>query len=417
MDTRIGRHIRSLGSDTAPWLLCVSGGADSVALLHAAVRGKIPSVVAHCNFGLRGDESDRDEMFVRSLCHSLGVECRVRRFPTLEFCRRYGLSVEMGCRRLRYAWFRSLRSSLDLKRIVVAHNADDDTETMLLNLLRGTGINGLTGMCPDTGEILRPLLGFSRADILEYLQTIGATHITDSSNLSVDYKRNFLRNEILPALRTRWPGLDKTLARTRSHLRQTAAAERALLRESLPSDTSLLPAHLLASSPAPQSLVHLWLEGHGATPTQVADMCNASPGAAWTLADARVEKTSRGLYLCPYLDTPVPSLCITRLEPSAATLAMIASNRDERVCYCAPAEGLHMRPARPADRITPFGMKGSTPVKKVLKEHGLPPMLRNSFMLLADDADRPVWLPGIRRSALYPVRPDSPVILQISLRP
>ena len=396
-------------------LVCVSGGADSMALLHLCVSCGMDCVAAHCNFRLRGEESERDCRFVRRECTRLGVELLVKEFDTQQYARRNALSIEMACRELRYDWFRHLRSERGLERIVVAHNADDDTETMLLNLLRGTGIKGLTGMSSDNGEILRPLLGAGRSEIEMYLKSIGAEWIVDSSNLSSEYKRNFLRNEVLPALRTRWPGLDKTLARTRSHLADTALLADAALAAYLPSDPCFLPAASLEACPAPALLIHAWLWGQGATPTQISDMRSAVSGSRWQLPDAVVVKNSEGLRLIGSVEARIPRLRMERLENSAELRAEIVAQRGQEVLYCAPCEGLHLRPLREDDYIQPLGMKGRASVRKVLKDARLAAELRARYLLVADADEQPVWLPGIKRSSLFPVLPDSEYVLRVCL--
>lgn len=414
----IEHHIRHVASHTAPWLVCVSGGADSMTLLHATVRTGISAVAAHCNFHLRGEESDRDEKFVISQCHSLGVECLTRSFDTAEYCRRHKISLEMGCRELRYEWFLSLMRDRALARIAVAHNADDDNETMLLNLFRGTGIAGLTGMSPDTGSIIRPLLPFSRNEIESYLNSIGAEWVTDSTNLSSDYKRNFLRNEIIPALRSRWPGLSKSLIHTREYLMQTQQIADSYLAGMMPEDREFLPASLLASCPAPQALIHAWITDRGATASQEAEMATAASGARWILPQGMVIRSASGLrYISAEAPAPVPELCVTSLPVNADTLEEVRSNRSHDTLFCAPAAGLHMREARADDRIMPLGMTGTTRVSKVLKEAGLDQFSRSHFHLLADGHDRVIWLPGIKRSRLLTINPEVTHILKITLRP
>ncbi len=417
----IEHAILSAAQYSAPWLICVSGGADSMAMLHACRRAGVAGVAAHCNFHLRGEESMRDEAFVRQTCAALGVTLHVTDFDTDTYCSQRKLSLEMGCRELRYEWFRRLAKECGLQRIAVAHNADDDTETMLLNLLRGTGIRGLTGMKGDNGEIIRPLLPFSRAEIQDYLDSIGAEWITDSSNLASDFKRNFLRNEILPALRSRWPGLDKTLARTRTHLCDSALlADSALARALGSCPEHLLPHEALKESPAPAALIHAWLGRRSASPTQISDMASAAPGAQWNLPEGTVTKSARGLtFSPPGFDSPLASarIVVEKLTNSEETRLSLRADRSQSAFYCAPpARGLHLRPPHPGERFSPMGLRGSTTVAKVLKEAGVPPAERGSFLLLADSADRPLWLPGIKRSSLLPVTPLSPFILRITLR-
>ena len=181
-----------------PILVALSGGADSVALLRALHEAGCHSHAAHCNFHLRGDESMRDEQFVRDLCARLEIPLTVKDFDVAAWQQAHGGSVEMACRELRYAWFEQERERLQCSVIAVAHHADDQIETFFLNLLRGTGIKGLTGMSRLSGHIWRPLLVVSRQDILDYLFEIGQGYVTDSTNAQNDYRRNRLRNIVLP---------------------------------------------------------------------------------------------------------------------------------------------------------------------------------------------------------------------------
>jgi len=170
------RRVRDVmrGAGVTRVLAGVSGGADSVALLLALRSDPHMELTAvHCNFHLRGEESDRDMLFVEQLSGRLGVPLVTVHFDVPEYIRRNGVSVEMACRDLRYAEFRRIMSQVGAGRIAVAHNADDNAETLLLNLMRGAGVAGLRGMRPDTGEVIRPLLSLSRADIERYLDAKG----------------------------------------------------------------------------------------------------------------------------------------------------------------------------------------------------------------------------------------------------
>ena len=193
--------------------------------------------VAHCNFGLRGEESDGDEAFVRGWCSEHGVECVVKRFDTRGYAAAGALSIEMAARELRYAWFAELcdGSAADrragaadgsgFEAVAVAHNADDNAETLLLNLVRGTGSRGLRGMSADVSDgrgvrILRPLLGVSRDEIHRWMVAGGHSWREDSSNASADYKRNRIRLEVLPVLKELNPSLLETLRSDMEHIAQ-----------------------------------------------------------------------------------------------------------------------------------------------------------------------------------------------------
>ena len=208
-------------------LLAVSGGIDSMYLLNRAgdfFPGE-PFAVAHCNFGLRGAESDGDEEFVRARCAERGVEFICRRFDTSLEASRRGASIEMAARDLRYAWFAELCSERGFRAVAVAHNANDNAETLLLNLLRGTGSRGVRGMSEDSClaspavRILRPMLGITREEIVSWMKERGLSWREDSSNSASDVKRNKLRNLVFPVLRDINPSFIQTLASDMGHLR------------------------------------------------------------------------------------------------------------------------------------------------------------------------------------------------------
>ena len=164
------------------YLVALSGGADSVALLLLLKNAHFNVHAAHCNFRLRGEESDRDEAFCVELCQRLGVELHRAHFDTREYAELHKVSIEMAARELRYKWFEQLRQDIGAAGICVAHHRDDSVETVLLNLVRGTGLRGLTGIQPRNGNILRPLLCVSRAEIEVFLAEKGQKYVTDSTN-------------------------------------------------------------------------------------------------------------------------------------------------------------------------------------------------------------------------------------------
>lgn len=202
-------------------LLAVSGGIDSMYMAERAPE-LFPGAsfaVCHCNFRLRGDESDGDEAFVRDWCARKGMPLFVKSFPTADFARQNDLSIEMAARELRYSWFGELCASEGFDCVAVAHNADDNAETFFLNLLRGTGTRGLRGM-GDRDFIVRPLLGISRPEIRSWMEERRLAWREDSTNASPAYKRNRLRGEIIPVLKEMNPSLLSSLGRTMDHIRQ-----------------------------------------------------------------------------------------------------------------------------------------------------------------------------------------------------
>jgi len=168
-------------------------------------------VIAHCNFHLRMAESDRDELFVRDLAKELKVPYYSVDFETTKYAEEHKISIEMAARDLRYAWFYELLYNHDAQAIAVAHHADDSIETMLMNLVRGTGLKGLTGIQPRNHKVVRPLLCCNRLELETYLVRFDLDHIEDSTNASVDYQRNKFRNEVLPLLAEINPSVRQTL--------------------------------------------------------------------------------------------------------------------------------------------------------------------------------------------------------------
>lgn len=192
-------------------LCAVSGGIDSVALLHLLCLSGFKPVVAHCNFQLRSKESDAEQKFVEGLAIELSLKIHVKSFKTIKYAQENGISIEMAARDLRYQWFESLRKSENIDFIAVGHHMDDKVETVLLNLIRGTGIKGLGGIQAVNGKIIRPLLFASRQEIEELATQQNWAFCTDSSNLDENIKRNLIRHKILPLMKTLNPGIIETI--------------------------------------------------------------------------------------------------------------------------------------------------------------------------------------------------------------
>lgn len=384
------------------WLVCISGGADSMALLHACVLTGRDVVAVHCNFHLRGAESIRDEMFVRDICSRLGVKLFVKDIDARAYADKHAMSLEMACRETRYDWFGMMLREQGCVRMVVAHNRDDNDETVLLNLFRGTGPRGLAGMRADTGIVLRPLLSVTRAEIEGYLSKIGESFIVDSSNKESDFRRNYIRNELLPAIRSRWSGVGKALEQTRQNMRQADIALSALI-----SKYTQNPLHLMAKAfgvPGCQSLVAEFMRPYSASPTQISDIAKGlRPGKQWQLDGAVAYMDADGLHIEKCRRTGTLSLGGEEFILTSEELQRIKSDRSEQtlVTSLSPA-ALSVRLPLPGDRILPMGMKGSKLVSDVLHEAGVPLPARGKIPLVVDDAGRVVWIPGIRRSRLYP---------------
>ena len=206
-----------------PSLLACSGGLDSVVLTHLFISLKIDFELAHCNFQLRGKESSEDEKFVENLANKYNIKYNIIRFDTVNYANKYKLSIQVAARNLRYAWFTQLAEEKNLTSVITAHHADDSLETFLINLSRGTGVQGLTGIPERSGIVLRPLLKFSRSQIDAHASKHQLNWREDSSNEDVYYLRNKIRHEIIPKLKELHPAFLKNFKETQRNLKGSAS--------------------------------------------------------------------------------------------------------------------------------------------------------------------------------------------------
>lgn len=193
----------------------VSSGVDSMCMVNLLLKLNLDLeiAVAHVNFGLRGTDSDGDQTFVEDWCSEKGIKCYVKRFDTRSYAENHGISIEMAARELRYEWFDEILENEHYDYVAVAHNLNDNVETLFLNLVRGTGLSGITGMKPLSGRLLRPMLPFSRDEIEEYCKSEGISFREDKTNSDVTYHRNRIRNNVFPELKAMNPSYLETIGR------------------------------------------------------------------------------------------------------------------------------------------------------------------------------------------------------------
>ena len=223
----------NLIADGDKLILALSGGIDSMVLADLLLKAKVEFVAAHCNFHLRGEESDGDEKFVREYSEKHGIQCFVKHFDTEKCATENSVSIEMAARDLRYTWFEELRQQLGYDKIAVAHHADDQAETFFINLLRGAGLRGLKGMQPQNGVVIRPLLWASREQIHQYAVENQITWREDHTNAETVYLRNKIRNQLLPAFDELHPEARQGLYKSLEHLASENELYRALLNEKM----------------------------------------------------------------------------------------------------------------------------------------------------------------------------------------
>jgi tRNA(Ile)-lysidine synthase len=289
-------------------LVAVSGGADSMALLELLVQCGLDVVVAHCNFHLRNEESDGDEHFVHDYCAKLQLPLHVKSFNTHDYAKEKGISIEMAARELRYEWFNGLAEEQNCKYIATGHHADDSIETFFLNLTRGTGIRGLTGIMPVSGNVIRPLLFASRHDVEHYCATHGIGYRTDSSNADTQFYRNRIRHEVIPALRKLNPSLQATMLQNMKRLRDLEAlldaeVERTRLEIVAEEDGKvLIPIRLLKEHPFQEAVVFELMRPFGFNQTVVANIIeslNGIPGRQFFSSTHRLIRDRYNLIVSP----------------------------------------------------------------------------------------------------------------------
>lgn len=412
------KHLLSFGDKV---LVALSGGADSVALLRVLLRLGYACEAAHCNFHLRGEESVRDERFVRALAERLGVPLHVIHFDTNAYAVSHNVSVEMAARELRYDWFAKLRQECGAKVVAVAHHRDDSVETFLLNLVRGTGINGLQGIRPVNGDVVRPLLCVSRAEILDYLSSLGQDYVTDSTNLQDEFVRNKLRLNVIPMLETINPSVSDTIAETARRLSDVAqvyqeAIQAAKQRVMPDGETIDIPA--LCREPGAQNLLFELLYPLGFNAAQVNDVFRALHGESGRMFYSRewVLLIDRNRLICRPLGEvePQPELCLERMEVNPPF--SVPHNNKEAYVDAEKVQGeLTLRKWQSGDKFIPFGMKGFKSVRNYLRDKKFSRFEKERQWVVCD-GDRIVWLVNERLDNRFRVTSETRFVINLKLK-
>lgn len=358
-------------------LVALSGGADSVALLRLLLSMGYRCEAAHCNFGLRGAESDSDEAFVHQLCREQQVTLHTTRFETTAYANERGISIEMAARELRYEWFATLRKTSGAAAVAVAHHQDDAVETMLLNLIRGTGINGLLGIRPRNGHVVRPLLCINRQEVLEYLQEIGQSYVTDSSNLQDEYTRNKIRLNLLPLMRQINPAVRESLLQTAAHLNDAALLYQAGIEDGkarvLTSRGIQIDA--LLREPAPATLLFEIVHPLGFNSAQVKELLaslSRESGKQFQSKGWRIVKDRGWLLIeerCNEEEAATPPFQLTE-ELVEYTPGFLIPREKTVACFDADklTRPITIRRWQAGDRFVPFGMSGHKRVSDYLTD-------------------------------------------------
>lgn len=383
-------------------LVALSGGADSVALTRILITLGYHCEAAHCNFELRGEESDRDEDFVRNFCRSLNIKCHSIHFETRRYAAQQSISIEMAARELRYNWFSKICEESDCQVVAVAHHKDDSVETMLLNLIRGTGINGLLGIRPKNGNVVRPLLCASRQEVVEYLHRMNQTYVTDSTNLEDEYTRNKIRLNLLPLMEEINPSVKDGLVKTASYLNDISKVYQQAIKESIDrifiTPEKEISIEKLMNEPAPQALLFEVLSPLGFNSTQVEEVygsLNGQPGKRFISSQWQVVK-DRELLLIEKVKTANDKPQII-FEEVLLTKEFVIPKDKNTACFDANKfKGvISIRKWEKGDYFIPFGMKGKKLVSDFMTDSKFSLLKKEQQWVLSCN-DQIAWLIGER---------------------
>ena len=423
---------KQLMSPDAKLIVALSGGADSVALLHVLLRLDYKCEAVHCNFHLRGDESLRDEAFVRDMCHKMGVGLTVADFDTVAYAGEKKISIEMAARDLRYAFFEKTAAEHGADMIAVAHHKDDVAETMLLNLMRGSGIRGLHGIRPKNGIVVRPLLCVERNEIIEYLEGANIGYVTDSTNLKSDYTRNKVRLQILPLMREINPSIVSTLAQTAERMAGAEkiydkAIEEGKERVMINGNIDLAS---LAAEPSPEALLHEILSPLGFNGMQSDDIMNnidGDSGKEYSSASHSIVR-DRGMLLVEKKEGDIPRVNMSlptegTIETPQGYIAIEQTAFDGKIDKRPSVAMLDraklrlpllVRNVATGDRFRPFGMRGSKLVSDYLTDRKKSIIEKRNQLVVVDAQGEIVWLVGERVASTCAVTPATTDILRMT---
>ncbi len=418
-------------------ILTVSGGIDSIAMLDLLLKQGYTCCIAHCNFQLRKEESDGDEEFVRSLAEKYGIPIFVRRFETSEYAEINKISVQMAARELRYDWFEELRQEQFYDWIATAHNKNDIIETFLLNLSRGTGIQGLTGIKNKSGRLIRPLLFASREEIKKYAVSNDLDWREDSSNASTKYSRNKIRHNIIPLFEEINPKFSDTLVDNIRKLRESEDIYISAIREKRnefifrEAGYSYIPLNVIIGLQPIDTWVYELLRDFNFTQGVVNDIIRSLDGPTgkqFFSVSHRIVKDREKLLIHPireenykrfYIEDPYREIS----EPIPLEMDVIVNSPDFRIpstpeIACLDFDLLEfplmLRKWEAGDYFRPLGMKNIKKLSDFFIDIKLSiPEKENTWIL--QSGNEIAWIVGLRIDDHFKIRPDSKKILKISI--
>ena len=447
-------HHHQLFTPRGKYIIALSGGADSVSLLlvlkHLESEFGITLEAAHCNFHLRGDESLRDEEFCKQLCRRLHVPLHLVHFDTHAYADLHHVSIEMAARDLRYTYFEQLRRDIRAQDICVAHHRDDSVETLLLNLVRGTGLRGLRGIQPRNAHIIRPLLSHSRQQIEQYLDALGESYVTDSTNLHNDVKRNKIRLNIIPLLRELNPSVSQSIFETSLRVTEALkifddAIQHAIADVTTPQTQNsklktqnsplIISVPRLKQQPSPEYTLHEILSPRGFTSAQIEQIYTSldTNPTGKIITSCTHELAFDRSTLILQSKTPTPLVRPMHI-PETGTYVLSDNMKlkveteecgdryePSRTADCASLDAsdikfpLTLRHIQPGDRFVPFGMTGTKLVSDYLTDRKKNIFEKRAQLVLTDAQQRILWLVGERTDNRFRITPNTQQALCLTI--
>jgi tRNA(Ile)-lysidine synthase len=418
-------------------IIGVSGGADSMSLLNLLYDSGFKIAVAHCNFMLRGAESDEDELFVKLATEKLNVPFFVKHFNTLEYAKLQKVNIQMAARELRYNWFDNLRRLNNYDKVAIAHNADDTIETFFINLIRGTGIQGISGIKPINNFVIRPLLFAFRSDIEDYCRQKNIEYRTDSSNLSDKYLRNKLRNSILPFFSNAKSEFKNIMLKNIENFEQAEKIYTSYIEQVKNSlitvkkdDEILINIEGIDNTISPSSvLIEILKEYNFSVRTieEIHSTFHSDPGKIFLSKNYKLTKDRKHLIICKLKDVVEEKFHIfentTEMDSPIKMSIRQFENKEyeiKRNPYLAALDyenltfPLVLRKWQAGDYFQPLGMKGLKKLSNFFIDNKISlPQKENTWLLTS--ANEIVWVVGMRIDERFKVKKETSRVLEIEI--
>ena len=435
--SKVKKYIQDnmLLTDKARVIIGVSGGADSMALLDILHHLGYECIVAHCNFHLRGQESYRDEYFVEKIATKYKFEYVSANFDTKKYIEEESISLEMAARELRYAWFEKIRKEYKAEKIAVAHHQDDSVETVLINLIRGTGIRGLSGIPPINGKVIRPLLCIFREDILQYLKIRHIGFVEDSTNKEDIYTRNKIRLNVIPLLKTINQSVVQAIQKTSENLYHTENIFNAYIEKAKRKvfSNNKIDINALLKQREPKTILFEILFPYGfnaPTVDNIYESVNSQSGKIFYSEEYQLVKDRETFILQPTNNQPdtiytlfehetsIEEPCKMTFESFRKT-SSFQLEQDPMTVYLDKGRLIYpliIRKWKHGDKFIPFGMKGHKKVSDYFTDRKFSLIDKSNTWLLCSGDDI-VWIIGERIDDRFKITNTTIEILKITLIP